>query len=95
MERHYQKTLRRGVKRKSGGVVTQAIARKLLFIAVMATVGIVPIAAVSGCWLAIMILPQQTLLLLQNGTMKGTMRNCRNILRSAARKKSGGNAKRA
>lgn len=45
--------------------------------------------------LAIMILQQQTLPLQRNGTMRGTMRNCRNILQGAARKKSGGDAIKA
>lgn len=91
MGRHYQRILCRGARRKSGGDVTQDIAGKLLSTAAMVVIGIAHIAVVSGCWLAITILPQQILLLPQNGTMKGTMRNCQNILRGAARKKFGGN----
>lgn len=95
MGRHYQRILCRGARRKSGGDVTQDIAGKLLSTAVMVVIGIAHIVAVSGCWLAIMILPQQTLPLPQNGTMKGTMRNCQNILRGAVRKKSGGDVIKA
>ncbi len=91
MGKHYQKILRRGAKSRSGGGVTQVTVGKLLSTAAMVDTGIVHIAVVNGCWLAITILPQQTLPLPRNGVMREMMGNCQNILRSAARKKSGGN----
>lgn len=55
----------------------------------------VHIAAERGCWLVIMIWRQRILTLPQNGIMRVIMGNCRNTLRSAARKKSGGCVRQA
>lgn len=95
MEWHYPETSPRAVRRKFGGGVKQAIAGKLISTAAAAVAEIVHIVAESECWLAITILLQQILLLPWNGIMKEMMGNCQNILRSAARKKSGGNVTKA